>query len=393
MSNGDAPTADELLTQRIDRLEHLLAKLLAERETAATGWPNLPTQAQGFLGGRWQRRDGSDYPELSIPEAPSDSYYYGRHAGGWAQVVEEAPELTARRSVSGWARASFGSDVAWIALDDVLANYAPAGDYLARSGGQMTGPLVTIPGSGPTNPGLAVGDNSTGFYRPGGGLLNVTVSGYGTVQFMPSITALFVQLDMGRNRITNVGDAAQDGDALNRQSGDARYFRADIGGFVTGPMQLLFAAVAPNDAVTKAYVDAQARALTVVYDLPDDVTIAGDGAWHELARVPFALTRTGLSRIQVTVNCNTSGVNNVASIAARLGPGGAERTVFGFGVQPGDSVGFSCNLYFDSSPGSINVPVELASLALSGGPQAITILGGAGPRRSQIVIVDLGPVS
>ena len=76
MSNGDALTADEL-TQRIDHLEHQLAKLLSERETAFTGWPSAPTIAQGFMAGRWQRRDGADYPALSIPEAPSDQNYYG----------------------------------------------------------------------------------------------------------------------------------------------------------------------------------------------------------------------------------------------------------------------------------------------------------------------------
>ena len=62
MSNGDAPTADEL-TARIDRLEHELSKLLSERETALTGWPNEPTIAQGFMAGRWQRRDGDGYTQ------------------------------------------------------------------------------------------------------------------------------------------------------------------------------------------------------------------------------------------------------------------------------------------------------------------------------------------
>ena len=97
MSNGDTLTVDEL-TQRIDRLERDLAKLLSERETAFTGWPSAPTIAQGFMAGRWQRRDGADYPALSIPEAPSDQNYYGRYQGTWQPVVEEAPGLTARRS-------------------------------------------------------------------------------------------------------------------------------------------------------------------------------------------------------------------------------------------------------------------------------------------------------
>ena len=265
MSNGDALTVDEL-TARIDRLERDLAKLLSERDTVLTNWPNAPTIAQGFLGGRWQRRDGA---------------------------------------------------------------------------------------------------------------------------------ALIGPLNMSGNVIGNIGNPGLGGDALNLQTGDARYLSLTQGGIVQGPVQLYSTPITANDAVTKGYVDqslAQIRAPTLVYNLPADVTIAGDGAWHELALVPFVLTRTGISRIQVTLNCNTTGVNNVASIGARLAAGGAERTIFGFGVTPGgESVGFTCNLYFDTSPGAINIPIELTSLVLTGAPAAFTILGGSGPRHSQIVIVDLGP--
>src|SRR5580698_8142361 len=181
MSNVDAPSPDELIT-RIDRLEHELTKLRSEYETALTGWPNEPTQAQGFMAGRWQRRDGDGYTQalVNIPEAPFDNNYYGRYQYTWQPVVEEAPGLTSRRSTYGWARASAGSAVTWISLDDILANfqpagnyqpagdYAPSGDYLLKAGGQMTGPLITRDGGSATNPGLAIGENSTGFYRTGG---------------------------------------------------------------------------------------------------------------------------------------------------------------------------------------------------------------------------------
>ena len=356
MSNSDAPLVEEeTLAERLNRVE---AKL-AQYEALMTGWPSAPTIAQGFLGHRWQRRDGADYPELSIPESPYDQYYYGRHQGGWAQVVEEAPDLTARLSTTGWARASFGSDVPWISLDDVLANYlpddapvdgftygrrnnfwqqleqvfastnspqflgtptaptAPAGDsslvlanttfvmeaiaagggggipdvpevsgayarmrsggltdwvdfnalrvasldspqfagvptaptagagsnsdqlattlwvqnqfnvrdYLPRVGGQMAGPLITVPGTGPTNPGIGIGDNSTGFFRSGPGLLNVSAGGVGIAQFMTQVAAFFVPVNIGNNPINAVGDPANATDALNLRTGDSRYLQ------------------------------------------------------------------------------------------------------------------------------------------------------------------------
>jgi hypothetical protein len=332
----------------------------------------------------------------------------------------------------------------------------------------MTGPLIARDGGSATNPGLAIGENSTGFYRTGGGqgLLVTTVSGQIVMQLQPVIAAFFIQVDMGSRIISNLGDPAQDGDALNRRTADARYapigsgggdFLPISGGTMTGsliskpgsgindlgigvgdnttgfyrqggsltimalgyPLMLLDGnarsilltgplsaggnpitnvgiAVLPGDAASKNYVDtalAGVRAPTVIYDLPADVAFPGDGSWQLLAQVPFILTRTGMSRIQVTLNCNLSGVNNVASIGARFIEDGVERSVFGFGVTPGgDSVGFTCNLYHDSAAGQIYIPIELTSLPLTGSPTTFTVLGGTGPRRSQIVVTDLGPV-
>jgi hypothetical protein len=507
-----------------------IAELEARMEEIAAlmaGWPTPATLLQGFLSGRWQRRDGDGYQQAltNIPEAPADNYYYGRHNYGWAQVVEEAPGLTSRRSTTGWARASFGSDTPWINMDDVLINYVPEvpigaaayarvrdGDgavgwsnvnalgYLSTSGGQMTGPLITRDGGNATNPGLAVGDNSTGFYRTAGNLLVTTVSGVIVMQLQPTLVAFFISvnftgkplngvgdpvladdalnlrtgdaryapisgsgnflpisggtltgqlvtqsgtgsrdlaigvgddttglyrqngalsfmalgfplllldgsnrsaaligpLNMSGNIIGNIANPGLGGDALNLQTGDTRYLTLLNGGIVQGPVQLLSTPVTINDAVTKGYVDqslAAARTPAVIFDLPADVAIAGDGAWHELARVTFPIARTGLSRIQVTLNCNLNAVNNVASVAARLTAGGVERRMFAFGVTPGgESVGFVCNLYFDTSPGVINIPIELASLVLTGSPIPFTVIGGAVAARSQIVVTDLGPI-
>jgi hypothetical protein len=456
------------------RLAEVEARMAQVSELMA-GWPTPATLLQGFLAGRFQRRDGHGYtqPIENIPEAPADNVYYGRYNYGWRPVVEEVPV-----GLATYTRTRNSEGVGWTDIG--------AFDFLSRTGGQMTGPLIARDGGSATNPGLAVGENSTGFYRTGGGqgLLVTTVSGQIVMQLQPMIAAFFIQLDMGTNRISSVGDATADTDALNRRTadaryapvgsgggsflplsggnmtgdismigttgptamaklnlyvrganiawseadntivftkgegnyplvtrandggnpqplldeaaGDARYLSLAQGGIVQGPVTLYSTPVTINDAVTKGYVDqslAAARTPAVIFDLPADVAIAGDGAWHELARVTFPITRTGLSRIQVTLNCNLSGVNNVASVGARLAAGAAERRMFAFGVTPGgESCGFTCNLYFDTAPGVINIPIEVTSLVLTGAPLPFTIIGGLVPERSQIVVVDLGPV-
>jgi len=403
MSNGDT---DEL-TARIDRLERELAKLQSERETVLTGWPSAPTIAQGFMAGRWQRRDGGDYPgELSIPEAPSDQNYYGRYQNTWQPVVEEAPGLTARRSTYGWARASAGSAVTWMSLDDILANfqpageYAPAGNYLDKAGGQMTGPLITRDGGSLTNPGLAIGDNSTGFYRTGGNLLVTTVSGVGVMQIQPALAAFFISVNFTGKPLNAVGDPVLADDALNLRTGDARYAPAGgsgnflplSGGNLTGDLNMIGTTGPPVMAKLNLYVrgaslawsetdnaivftkgtgnyplvvrandgtnpqpildqslgDARylqlsqvdsLRAKPVIYNVPADIVIPGSGDWTQIANIPCTLPpRPGVtSMLMVSVNCNLKGVNNVAGIGARVPISPTpEQRIFGFGGTAAD---------------------------------------------------------
>jgi hypothetical protein len=384
MSNSDAPTADELTT-RIDHLEHQLAKLLSERDTALTGWPNEPTIAQGFMAGRWQRRDGDGYTQalVNIPEAPFDNNYYGRYQYTWQPVVEEAPAATSRRSTYGWARASAGSAVTWISLDDILANfqpvgeYAPAGDYLLKAGGQMTGPLITRDGGSATNPGLAIGENSTGFWRTSGNLLVTSVAGVVVTQIQPALAAFFVQVNFTGKALAAVGDPVLGDDALNLRTADARYAPVGSGG-------------------------GDIRAKPVVYDVAADILIPASGAWTLIATVPITLpSRPGVtSLLMVSVNCNLSGVNNVAGIGARIPISPTpEQRIFGFGGTATDpSAGFSVNFFVASSPGAttFSIPVQLNAFPITGGsPPPYTVVGGnvLVLDRSQVVVVDLGPVS
>jgi hypothetical protein len=380
MSNSDATAED-----RLAQLEHQLAALMSERETALTGWPNEPTVAQGFLGHRWQRRDGDSYDQAlaNIPEAPYDNNYYGRYQYTWQPVVEEAPAATSRRSTYGWARASAGSDVTWISLDDILANFQPAGNYLDKAGGQMTGPLITRDGGGATNPGLAIGENSTGFYRTAGNLLVTTVSGVITMQIQPTLTAFFVSCNFTGKPINAVGDPILADDALNLRTADARYLDRAAG-----------------DARYLSIDNLRAR--PIVYNLPADIVIPASGDWTQIANLPYTLPpRPGVtSLLMVTVNCNLKGVNNVAGIGARIPISPTpEQRIFGFGGTAADpAAGFSVNFFVTPAAGvtTLNVAVQLNAFPITGGsPISYTVAGGniLAIDRSQIVIVDLGPVS
>lgn len=113
------------------------------------------------------------------------------------------------------------------AVDVVVYPPAGAGDltedrantlYLRKVGDQMTGPIITAPGSSATNPGLGIGDNSTGFYRAGGNSMQIALSGAMQMQFLsspPEIMAA-VRLNMANQQIQNVGAPTAANHAANR---------------------------------------------------------------------------------------------------------------------------------------------------------------------------------
>jgi hypothetical protein len=409
------------LSAALSRIAALEAQVEQLPVPGLTAWPTPDTVAQGFLAGRWQRRDGNIYqqPLANIPEAPSDSNYYGRYQLTWQPVVEEAPALTARRSAAGWARASAGSDVTWLNLDDILVNYqpagnyAPAGNYLSRDGGQMNGPLIARDGGSATNPGLAIGENSTGFWRTSGNLLVTSVAGVVVTQIQPALAAFFVQVNFTGKALAAVGDPLAGDDALNLRTAEARYMPADAGlrldgGTMSGPLNMgnhLITAVgdpvAANDALNLRTADARyLRAKPVVYDIAADILVPASGAWTLIATVPITLpSRPGVtSLLMVSVNCNLKGVNNVNGIGVRIpiSPTPDQR-VFGFGPSATDlSAGFSVNFFVSPGAGAttFSVPVQMNAFPLTGtAPDAYTVVGGNALvlDRSQIVVTDLGP--
>jgi hypothetical protein len=329
----------------------------------------------------------------------------------------------------------------------------------------MSGPLITRDGGSATNPGLAIGENSTGLYRTGGtgGLLVTTVSGQIVSQIQPTVAAFFVPVNLAGQILSGVGDPANATDALNIRYADTRYerigggggdFLSLSGGQMTGDIWMIGTTGPPVMAKLNLYTrgaslawseadnaivftkgtgnypllvkandgtnpqpildqtlgDARylqltqvdsLRAKPVIYNVPADVVIPGNGDWTQIANIPCTLPpRPGVtSMLMVSVNCNHKGVNNVAGIGARVPISPTpEQRIFGFGGTATDpSAGFSVNFFVTPAAGvtTLNVAVQLNAFAITGGsPVSYTVAGGnvLVLDRSQVIIVDLGPV-
>jgi hypothetical protein len=289
---------------------------------------------------------------------------------------------------------------------DALNRRTADGRYIQPGGPALTDTLTTKPGTGVNDLGLAVGDGATGFYRDATGTgagLATMVGGFPLFMLLADRSAVINgPLSVGGNRISAVANPAAGSDALNLQTGDARYLTLQQGGIVAGAVQFLFNPILPTDAVTKGYVDSAvggARARPVVFDIPADVAIPGTGVWTTVATVPFTLpARPGVpSLVMISVNCNLKGVNNVNGIGVRV-PASQEQRVFGFGPNAtDDSAGFSVNIVAQPAPGAtdLSLPIQMNAFAITGAAQtAYTVEGGnaVSPTRSQIIITDLGPV-
>jgi hypothetical protein len=326
-------------------------------------------------------------------------------------------------------------------------------DFLPRAGGQMSGPLIAASGGSLTNMGLAIGENSTGFYRTGN-VMVLGVSGAFILQYTVDSMMMAAQIIMGNQRITTLADATQDQDALNRRTADARYLPrsggaltgtlttvpgtgqnnlglgigdgntgfyrngpgagADlmtlVGGYpilmltnardvlINGPLNMgtnrimaVGDATAATDALNLQTGDARyGRAPSLVVNLPGNQTFTG-ATFVNLMPITFAIPRGGNSRIQVSVvlDCSLPGDSQIAvtGVACDSAPGTIRR---GFLYQlNGACNGVVAQFVFDvagTSVGPFNVQCANLSTGPGGGAVSWTALAG-----SQAVVTDLGP--
>lgn len=238
-------------------------------------------------------------------------------------------------------------------VDDLIATIPPPPDlapYLLKSGGQMTGPLITQNGSSNTNLGLALGENSTGFWKSALYLI-MSVGGQTAMQCSSSEMMLGVRLNAATQQITNVGSPTSPGDATNR-----------------------------------TYVD-QRRAPTVLVTLPNDVGPVIGGFINLMPIVAYSIPRGGNSRIMVAINlnCTTPGESQIVVAGVRLDLYPDEqRNAFLYratGQCPGLYAQITLDVAGTTLP-AMNVQVGLAGGATSG----FTVLQG-----SQVTVMDLGP--
>ena len=236
---------------------------------------------------------------------------------------------------------------------------------VTKSGDQMTGPLITYTGTGPTNPGLGIGDNATGFYRSGNALL-LSISGQMYMQWLasPQSVMLTVPLNMALQPITNVADPNMAGDAANR-----RYVDAAV-------------AAIPRPAIpaSRTY-------------LGNEVTIPIDGTPVEFFNTPFFTNDNAPRTVLVTVYpqfaSGTQGAFYDLEYSTGLSAGLIE--VVSVYPTPGGYMGGAPAICFAATvtPVSSQIQVSLAVRQTSNQPAPMIQIGSRATQRSYVVIQEM----
>ena len=230
--------------------------------------------------------------------------------------------------------------------------------YLQLGGGTLTGTLITAPGVGQNNLGIAVGDGNTGFYRGAGGAgadLMTLVAGFPMLVLTSTREAVINgPLSLGLNRISAVADPT-----------------------------------VASDVATKGYVDGQALARSLLVELPGDVTFTS-ATFTNLLPIVYAIPRGGNSRIMISVilDCSTPGDQQIGVAGVRCD---AQPSVVRHGwvyQVNGACTSVTSQFVFDVAGTSVTFNVQCANLSAGapGGAASWTARTG-----SQAVVQDLGP--
>jgi hypothetical protein len=142
----------------------------------------------------------------------------GTFAGSWQAY---APLSMLNNRITQLADATAAGDALNQRSGDARYMATTAGPFVAKAGDTMTGPLM-LPAGTAAAPGLTLGTSSCGVYGVGS---STAITSIGTLvaNFGLGGSTSLVPLSMNNQRITSVANATAATDALNQQTGDARY--------------------------------------------------------------------------------------------------------------------------------------------------------------------------
>jgi hypothetical protein len=148
-----------------------------------------------------------------VQELPDWAY-----SGGLA-AIQAALDL---RASEGWYLRDVVGRVAY--FDDVPGGGSgtPAGEYLPLTGGVLTGPMG-VPAGTAAIPSIQVGAANNGVMAQAGDFVCISIQGQIRFRVGPTGPQALSDLDANNYKVTRIANATLPTDALNMQTGDARY--------------------------------------------------------------------------------------------------------------------------------------------------------------------------